>query len=584
MSRNLTILAAAGFVCMIILLWGIVSIATHSNVEKSTKNDDETNSIIDERKRIGNKPESPSNLPNDANPSLGKTLDPAAIYANSKGAVATIETKDDLGFDAYQGSGVFVDPSWIKSRYKNFTIRQSVAEHSQKHPNEKFHPIQDTYLLTNHHVIESAAEAVVLLEDGRQGIVCDVVMEREDLDLALLQCVIWKSPKPVAILQIAKGSAPPIGEKVYTIGSPDGLEASLSEGIISGKREIIPGISWLQTTAPISTGSSGGPLLNSSGEVIGVVTASRRKGQNLNIAISASHIVEFLKGPCNSREIWRGTGIREEAENAYRLADAALLELKKNGKIDVLLGEAYRQILLLKDEAGYDQLMQSLTNTQPSQFGEHEYLYYYTIGKAALWHALKHIRSTRISGSMTLAEVKEIGKNNKDLQLAKKSFIKSIELKSEFSPAYKELSLCLHNEGRFSEALKVADILVKKVPNCPTAYQSQGTALNVLKNHLAARVAFKTAAELGPGDPDGYYYVAQECSYLNENEEAIEAYTEAIHLKCEPAGLCYYNMGVIYKRMGKYEQALTCFEKAKESDIFVEQCNKHIIDCRRWLK
>ena len=91
----------------------------------------------------------------------------------------------------------------------------------------------------------------------------------------------------------------------------------MSEGIISGKREISKGILWLQTTAPVSPGSSGGPLLDSSGRVVSVVTAQRHGGQNLNFAAPASQILTFLKGQCNSRELWRGTGIKEEEWDAY---------------------------------------------------------------------------------------------------------------------------------------------------------------------------------------------------------------------------------------------------------------------------
>jgi S1-C subfamily serine protease len=77
------------------------------------------------------------------------------------------------------------------------------------------------------------------------------------------------------------------------------LQNSLSEGIVSGIREIRPGVSWLQTTASISPGSSGGPLLLPNGAVVGVSSAQLRgEGvQNLNFAVAAPTIWQFLDRP-----------------------------------------------------------------------------------------------------------------------------------------------------------------------------------------------------------------------------------------------------------------------------------------------
>jgi S1-C subfamily serine protease len=247
-------------------------------------------------------PSAPSPSPKDAGHPIGKPLDPVALYAKSRAAVATVSTKGDLGFDAGLGSGFFIARELVGTRYRLY--------HDQ------------AYLLTNYHVIRSAATAQVRLDDGRSGYVGDVVMEQENADLALVvvSCHVFPRPssksKPIATLGIAEGPEPSVGQKVYAIRSPLGLEASLSEGIISGKRERDEGTPWLQFTAPVSPGSSGGPVLDSTGAVIGIAKAVHPDGQNLNVAIPASQIRAFLKGRCNSRPLWRGTGIHEEEEDA----------------------------------------------------------------------------------------------------------------------------------------------------------------------------------------------------------------------------------------------------------------------------
>jgi len=102
------------------------------------------------------------------------------------------------------------------------------------------------------------------------------------------------------------------------------------------------------TTAPISAGSSGGPLLNSSGAVVGVVKAFRSEGQNLNFAIPAFHVCEFLKGPCNMRELWRGTGIEEEESRAYfggKLGGSCVEQIyRSKPDVGIVLLDADKQI------------------------------------------------------------------------------------------------------------------------------------------------------------------------------------------------------------------------------------------------
>jgi S1-C subfamily serine protease len=86
-----------------------------------------------------------------------------------------------------------------------------------------------------------------------------------------------------------------IGEKVYVLSNPLGLSGTISQGIISGGLRKIKGIDLLQIDAPISSGSSGGAVLNAKGEVIGIATGSFSEGQNLNFAVPSSQIKTFLK-------------------------------------------------------------------------------------------------------------------------------------------------------------------------------------------------------------------------------------------------------------------------------------------------
>jgi S1-C subfamily serine protease len=84
-----------------------------------------------------------------------------------------------------------------------------------------------------------------------------------------------------------------IGETIYVLGNPDGLFGSISQGIVSGIRRTNAS-RLIQITAPISPGSSGGPVINTKGQVVGVVVASLSEGQNLNFAIDSESVLKFV--------------------------------------------------------------------------------------------------------------------------------------------------------------------------------------------------------------------------------------------------------------------------------------------------
>ena len=83
-----------------------------------------------------------------------------------------------------------------------------------------------------------------------------------------------------------------IGMPVYVTGNPRGLEGTFSDGLISAIREV-NGRKLFQMTAPVSPGSSGGPVLNSSGEVIGITVSQVKDGQNLNFAVPVNYLKEL---------------------------------------------------------------------------------------------------------------------------------------------------------------------------------------------------------------------------------------------------------------------------------------------------
>jgi len=141
-------------------------------------------------------------------------------------------------------------------------------EASAQHLGSGFFVSADGYLLTNHHVVESARRIHVIAKDGTRR-KARIIDSWPTMDLALLKVQV-ADQKPIPL---ANSDAVQIGSSVVAIGTPQDLELaqSITEGIVSGRR-LVAGIPCYQTSALINHGNSGGPLLNMQGEAIGIAT------------------------------------------------------------------------------------------------------------------------------------------------------------------------------------------------------------------------------------------------------------------------------------------------------------------------
>ena len=144
-------------------------------------------------------------------------------------------------------------------------------------------------IVTNYHVIAHGKFGAVKLSDGTTLPVDGVLAADKVRDLAVIT-VQAPSSRTIQMLHLGNPDRIEVGEEVVAIGNPLGLELSVSNGILSGVRadEKVGG-KLLQITAPISHGSSGGPLFNMKGEVIGVTSMFIEGGENLNFAIPSEH-------------------------------------------------------------------------------------------------------------------------------------------------------------------------------------------------------------------------------------------------------------------------------------------------------
>jgi Tfp pilus assembly protein PilF len=180
------------------------------------------------------------------------------IVAKTKPAIVEIVAMDEKGTPTTLGTGFFVS--------------------------------SDGLVVTNFHVVKGATSLSAISNNGAIFLFDRVVAEPTGVDLAILKF----RAKDVPFLQLGKSATAVEGQKVIVIGNPTGLTGSVSDGIISAFREER---TIIQITAPISPGSSGSPVMDEDGHVIGVATLQSVEGQNLNFAIAVENVSALVHQP-----------------------------------------------------------------------------------------------------------------------------------------------------------------------------------------------------------------------------------------------------------------------------------------------
>ncbi|MCA8974287.1 MAG: trypsin-like peptidase domain-containing protein [Planctomycetes bacterium] len=159
----------------------------------------------------------------------------------------------------------------------------------------------DGWVVTNFHVVEREVEVdVVVFHMGPNGYEprtikkCRVDAVNPAMDLALVKV---EPPKDLELKTVFLGdsNAMNVGDTVYAIGAPIGLDRTVSSGIISVKNRTFQGRCHFQITVPINPGNSGGPLFNLRGEVVGVNSSGYQGFQGLNFAIQSKYVMDFLQ-------------------------------------------------------------------------------------------------------------------------------------------------------------------------------------------------------------------------------------------------------------------------------------------------
>jgi tetratricopeptide (TPR) repeat protein len=382
-------------------------------------------------------------------------------------------------------------------------------------------------IVTNEHVADAGA---IFVQVGPARIPAKVEKLDRFNDLAILTVDVEITAKPLNLTQ--KNPGP--GDPVYAIGNPEGLEKTITQGVISSVREI-DGRKLLQVSAPLSHGSSGGPLFNASGEVVGVAVGILESGQNLNFAIPASIVaklirsvattqpndalatleeVEKLNADQRSKEYSQATDspyqtietqIKKLLNRAYEEAgvDPLLLvkvaTLARNDDIDLSIKAAQRSndlkpsasASLAYAESVYWKSIFSTDEEKPALLKEAE-----KAAKAAVTSG----RPPTMEMYNTLAEILETGSSTVD---ADRNFRIALSLapnnagSDDYFQALRGLIRTSYALKNNSDSQRFFDRLVSTGKATPYDWSSQGERLSVQKKYEEAGNAYSTAASNG---------------------------------------------------------------------------------------
>jgi tetratricopeptide (TPR) repeat protein len=392
-------------------------------------------------------------------------------------------------------------------------------------------------VVTNRHVIDNAFRAEVHSYNGSVYPVRGVIAVDAEGDLALLR--VDAPPNQVRPLLLDKTS-PQEGESVVVIGNPFGFEGSVTNGIVSAVRDIPTFGRIIQITAPISPGSSGSPVVNMQGQVIGVATLQITGGQSVNFAIPSERISQLQSGTLLSlSDLVATTGRNKRAKAVQSFRDglsflskddceSALPYFEKAVESDSNYAEAWAQAGFCKEKLGRHadaiEASKKAVNLRPSAES------YFNIGLANYY--LKQYRD------------------------AAEAYRQSIKLDPyNAADAYYALGLVYRDWGRPDDEIQAYKQAIRLRQDYTSAYERLGSRYLKSKKYSEAIDVFKQISILKPGDANAPNSMGEAYLEMGKLPDAIEAFRQAIRLKPD-FGKAYYNLGKSQLAQGNRDGAL----------------------------
>ena len=397
------------------------------------------------------------------------------------------------------------------------------------------------HIVTNHHVLEGAYRATVKTSSGMEYPVEGIIAKDADADIVKLVANIPEANTPFLNLS---DIVPSEGQDIVVIGNPLGLESSVSSGIVSAVRDIPAFGKILQITAPISPGSSGSPVINNKGEVIGIATLIVTKGQNLNFAIPSDKIIalkDVAKTPItaeyslaaadsNDAQLFYQKGLKELWQENWSAALTCFQKAKEKSPQDAdvwfQLGYCYSK--LGRYQEGIESYKQAI-KIKPDFAESH-----YNLGVA----------------------YSKLGRSQEAIE----SFKQAIRIKPDFAEAHYNLGIAYSNLGRYQDEIESYKQAIRIKPDHASAHYNLGVAYGQLGRWQEAMESFKQAIRIKPDDAKAHYNLGLAYGALGRYQDEIEAYKQAIRIEPDYAKAHHW-LGVTYGKLSRWQEAIESYKQ-----------------------
>jgi tetratricopeptide (TPR) repeat protein/S1-C subfamily serine protease len=450
-------------------------------------------------------------------------------------------------------------------------------------------------IVTNYHVIEDATEGTVVFSDKSSARITGYsgAWPEKDIAVVCVQC----PPDKLHPLDLAT-SPPRQGERVAAFGSPLGFSRSLSEGIVSAVRqgkELEALIPWnsntllIQTTAPISHGSSGGPLVNMKGMVVGVNTltfqpqgqSASPSGENLNFAVSATELQPVQLGqsktilPLPASDMGQSTAsrVRRILDRAWKRSadelDKVIADYSEAIAIDPKCAVAYWGRGLANQAKGdYEKAVADFTEairlepTSARVYGDRGRTYELKgdCGKAIA----DYTEAIRLEPKAAEFYCERGGAYyiKGDHPSAIADFTEAIRLDPKIARAYFRRGLVYNEKRDYEMAISDFTEAIRLQPRVAILFFDRGSAYEGKGDYDTAIADFTDAIRLDPNLSVAYFERGFAYGSKGGYDKAVADYTEAIRLDPKNA-LAYYNRAVMYQRKGERLKSETDLAEAK---------------------
>ena len=392
-------------------------------------------------------------------------LTPTQVFDKVKDSIVVVKTLDTQGKVKSQGSGVLISSGKIA---------------------------------TNCHVVEGGTSYQV--GRGNELVPATLYAEDGEKDICLLDAK-GINGKPA---QVGKATGLKVGDTVYAVGAPMGLELSLSGGIVAQLRGGPP--PFIQTTAAVSHGSSGGGLFDEEGRLVGLTTFYLEDGQSLHFAIPVEWLGEVKPG---RKQTTDGRSQTEWLKRSFALEQ-------------------------MKDWHGLLDWCRQWTKSKP-KYKEA----WYTLGIA----------------------YGELNRYNEAIE----AYRQAIRIDPEYDLAWNNLGIDYGELKRYNEAIEALRQALRINPKVAGYWYNLGNAYSELKRYNEAIEAYRQALLINKEKASYWYNLGNAYGDLSRYNEAIEAYHQAIRIDPELSS-AWYNLGLAYYLSGNRQAALEAVQKLRRYD------------------